>query len=208
MPLLQTVAEITGLVPPLPSAPATRVLVGIVGAPGAGKSTISEQLVHSLAPHAALLGMDGFHLSQSRLVELGRRQRMGASDTFDVDGFLAVLRDIRFGTGPVLAPGFDRAIEEAVAGEITIPAAARIVIIEGNYLLHNAEGWEAVAGMLDTSFFVSVEHDLRLSRLIARHERFGKSADAAVAWATGPDEANARLIETTAARADHIVRLH
>lgn len=207
MPTLRSIAEIADRVPRRPSAPATRVIVGIVGAPGAGKSTISQQLVDSLPPHTALLGIDGFHLSQSRLVALGRRQRMGAADTYDVDQFVAVLREIRFGTGPVIAPGFDRAIEEAVAGAITIPADARIVVVEGNYLLHDAAGWQSVACLLDESFFVAVDHDVRLGRLIARHERFGKLADAAAAWATGPDETNARLIETTAARADHTIRL-
>lgn len=184
-----------------------RLIVGIVGAPGSGKSTIAEQLVERLAPEAALLGMDGYHLPQARLVELGRRDRMGAADTFDVDAFVATLTALRFSGGLVLAPGFDREIEEAIPDAIAIAPEKRVLVVEGNYLLHDAQGWERVAPLLDLAFFVGVDHDIRLRRLIERHERFGKTPDAAVAWASGPDEANARLIDGTAGRADHEIRL-
>jgi pantothenate kinase len=64
-----------------------------------------------------------------------------------------------------------------------------------------------VAPLLDLSFFVELERETRLERLVARHEQFGKSATEALAWALGPDESNALLIETTAARADYRIAL-
>ena len=173
-----------------------RVVVGIVGQPGAGKSTLAEKLVASL-PSAVLLPMDGFHLPQARLVELGRRDRMGAPDTFDVEGFTATLDAAR--RGPTTAPGFDRTIEEPVPGAITI-GNERVIVVEGNYLLH----WRVP---LDVSFSVELDHDVRIERLIARHVRFGKSPDAARAWALGPDESNALLVAASAGRADYAVRL-
>lgn len=184
-----------------------RTLVGIAGAPGAGKSTIADGLVDELGEGAALLPMDGFHLPQARLIELGRRERMGAPDTFDVDGFVRTLRIVRDAEGDVRAPGFDRRIEEPIADALVFPADTRIVVVEGNYLLHDAGGWERVAPLLDVTFFVSLEHDIRLARLIERHVRFGKTPDAARDWSLGPDEANARLIEATRDRADHVVDL-
>lgn len=190
-------------------AAASRIIVGIVGAPGAGKSTLAAALFGELearGERVALLPMDGFHLPQARLVELGRRDRMGAPDTFDVDGFVALLERVRAGD-EVLAPGFDRTIEEPVPSALRIPASARIVLVEGNYLLHDGDGWDRVAPLLDLRLVVTVDEALRHERLIARHVAFGKTPDAARAWALGPDEANARLIAVGARRADFAVRI-
>jgi pantothenate kinase len=183
-----------------------RTLVGIAGSPGAGKSTVAERLVARL-PSAALLPMDGFHLPQVQLRRLGRRERMGAPDTFDIDGFVAALASVRSARGPVAVPGFDRDVEEPVPGAITIETSVRVVVVEGNYLLLESGGWEAIAPLLDVTFFVSVDHGIRIDRLVARHERFGKRPADARAWALGPDESNARIIEPTSARADHLIDL-
>ena len=186
-----------------------RLLVGITGSPGAGKTTIGERLVADLGPEAQLLSMDGFHLPQARLVELGRRERMGAPDTFDVAGFVLLLRELRADNTTVLIPEFDREREEAGPNVATITRDIRIVVVEGNYLLVDdpETDWSHVAPILDVTFFVDIDDDTRLRRLIARHERFGKSPAEARAWSLGPDAANAAIIDRTAARADHRVRL-
>lgn len=189
--ILRTLDEVAAAIPA-----GDRVVVGIAGAPGAGKSTVAATLVASL-PSAVLLPMDGFHLPQARLVELGRRDRMGAPDTFDVEGFAATVEAAR--SGPTTAPGFDRTVEEPVPGAVTI-ADERVVVVEGNYLLH----WGVP---FDVTFVVDVDHDVRIERLVERHIRFGKSPEDARAWSLGPDEANAVLVTATAGRADHVIRL-
>ncbi|MEO6943775.1 MAG: nucleoside/nucleotide kinase family protein [Lacisediminihabitans sp.] len=187
------------------SAGKPRIIVGIAGPPAAGKSTIAAKLVQLLGPTSIAFGMDGFHLPQATLARLGRRERMGAPDTFDVDGFVDTLARIRNDGDPVSIPGFDRRIEEPTPNESIVTPSFRKVVVEGNYLLGEFGGWERVAPLLDLSFFVRVEHDIRVRRLIARHIEFGKTPDAAAAWAAGPDADNARLIGATAGRADHLI---
>ena len=183
----------------------SRRVIGIVGAPGAGKSTIAEPLATAIG--AALLPMDGYHYPQSVLRDLGRRERMGAPDTFDVDAFVACLEAVRNSGDSVTARGFDREIEEPVEGAITIPQELRTVIVEGNYLLLSEGGWEQVAPLLDETLAIEVAQPVRHERLVARHIRFGKSPTDARAWALGPDEHNARAIAATAGLADHVLAL-
>lgn len=184
-----------------------RVLIGIAGAPGAGKSTLAQALTRELGPAAAHVPMDGFHLSDKELSRLGRADRKGAPDTFDVDGYLALLD--RLGSGrpradsarTIWAPAFDRTLDQPIAGGIAVEPSQSIVISEGNYLLLDQPGWSAVAERFDEVWFCALAEQTRLGRLIARHERFGKAPEAAVAWAWGPDQRSAELVEASRARA-------
>ncbi|WP_421734696.1 nucleoside/nucleotide kinase family protein [Cellulomonas sp.] len=183
-----------------------RRLLGIVGAPGAGKSTVAAQVVTAVGPTAVAVPMDGFHLAQTELERIGRADRKGAPDTFDADGFVALLARLRDPARTVYAPEYRRDLRNPVAGAIAVPPEVRLVVVEGNYLLLADHGFAPVADLLDETWFLAPDDGLRLDRLVARHEAFGKSPDAARAWSHGPDERNARLVAATAGRADVIVR--
>ena len=182
----------------------TRELLGIAGAPGAGKSTYAAAEQTRIGASAAVLPMDGFHLPQAELVRLGRRDRMGAPDTFDVDAFVATLSALR-GDGEITAPGFDRAIEEPVPDAIVIGAGIHVVLVEGNYLLHDRDGWERVRPLLDRVVFLAPDDAVRRERLIARHVAFGKTPEEAEAWVARSDDPNAALVAATASRADEVI---
>jgi pantothenate kinase len=190
--------------------PGHRAILGITGSPGAGKTTLAEQLVRELngdgPTWAAHVPMDGFHLADVELDRLGRRDRKGAPDTFDSAGYAALLRRLRDDEEDIVyAPGFERTLEQPIAGTIPVPRTARLIVTEGNYLLLDDGSWARVRSQLDEVWYCELDEDERVRRLVERHEQFGKDHDTAVAWVLGTDQRNADLVAGGRHRADLIV---
>lgn len=185
-----------------------RRLLGLVGPPGAGKSTLAQALLEAFPGVAQVVPMDGYHLANVELARLGRAGRKGAPDTFDAAGYVAMLQRLRepHEGEIVYAPEFRREIEEPVAGAIAVQPETRLVITEGNYLLLDDGPWAGVAALLDDCWYVEIAPALRTQRLVARHRQFGRSAEQAADWVTHTDEPNARRIEATRERARAVFR--
>ncbi len=185
-----------------------RTMLGLVGCPGSGKSTLSASITARIAS-SVVVPMDGFHMLNDDLVRLGRRNRKGAPDTFDVNEYVALLQRVRRQPDEetVAAPRYDRAASAPVPDAITIEPDVALVITEGNYLLLDDEPWSAVRPLLDEVWFVDLDDAVRVPRLIARHIEFGKTPDEAVEWVMRSDEANAVIVAATRSRADAVVRM-
>lgn len=191
-----------------------RAVVGITGAPGAGKSTLAAELETALRRRGLLAGsvpMDGFHFSNAVLDELGRHQRKGAPDTFDVAGYLAVLDRVRQAAPEgepreVLAPVYRRDLHEPVAAGTRV-AGRGIVVTEGNYLALNSLGWEGARERIDLLIMVEVDEAELIRRLVARHMSFGRHRADAGHWVRAVDLPNARLVADCANRCDEVWRI-
>ncbi|MCC2593914.1 nucleoside/nucleotide kinase family protein [Tessaracoccus sp. OS52] len=199
-------ADLIGRAEVLAASP-SRKLLGIVGAPGAGKSTVAGAIVEALGERAVLVPMDGFHLDNPVLEALGSRHRKGAPDTFDVEGYVALLRRLRAADHTVHAPRFDRSLELAIGSAIPVPPGIPLVVTEGNYLLLEEGGWEAVRPELDEVWYLDVASPELRRRLVSRRMAHGETRQAARAWVESVDEANAAVVELSRERADLRVRV-
>ena len=173
-----------------------RVLVGFAGAPGSGKSTLAAALLRRLRDTkvpAEVVTMDGFHLDNAVLDARGLRQRKGAPETLDAQGFLHLVRRLREGK-EVVAPIFDRSRDIAIAGAQVVSAATRVVICEGNYLLFDEDPWRDLVPFWDLTARLDVPLPELRARLIQRWLDQGLSRAAATRRAELNDVPNARRV--------------
>ncbi|TNM30713.1 nucleoside/nucleotide kinase family protein [Streptomyces sedi] len=184
-----------------------RAVLGLAGPPAAGKSTLARSLVAALGNVAAYVPLDGFHLSNAQLDRLGLRSRKGSEPSFDAYGYAALLARLVAAAGreAVYVPDFDRALDEPVAARHVVPAEARLVVTEGNYLALDAPGWREARAWMDRLWYVDAPEALRDARLVDRHRHHGRSSVATRAWIDDNDLPNSLLVAASRARCDREV---
>ncbi|GAA3153810.1 nucleoside/nucleotide kinase family protein [Rhodococcus erythropolis] len=185
----------------------SRYILGIAGAPGAGKSTASQAISQKLDSRCTVVEMDGFHLANRELDRLGRREQKGAPETFDADGYAALLHRLRSADSIVYAPVFDREIDESIGSATAVEPRTPLIVTEGNYLLLPNGSWPQVRAAIDTVWYLEVPEATRTQRLMKRHSRFGRSSEAAADWVRRVDQPNADMIAAARSRADLIVEI-
>jgi pantothenate kinase len=182
-----------------------RFLIALAGPPGAGKSTLAAELVQALGAGAKSVPMDGFHYDDAVLTARGARDRKGAPDTFDAQGFFHLLRRLRV-EDEVAIPLFDRDLEISRAGADIVTKDDRLLVVEGNYLLLNEAPWQEGALLFDLTVWIDVPEAELDRRLVARWALYGKTPAEARAWIDGNDMPNIRRVTQNSRPADLVLR--
>ncbi|WP_267551482.1 nucleoside triphosphate hydrolase [Rhizobium rhizogenes] len=176
---------------------AKRILVAIAGPPGAGKSTLADNVVKALKARgesAEVLPMDGFHMDNAVLIEKGLLKRKGVPESFDVRAFLDIIRAVRAADQEVLVPVFDRSRELAIASARVVSPDHRFIVVEGNYLLFSEGKWAELEGMFDYSIMLAPPIEVLEERLWARWRGYNLDDEEASAKVYGNDLPNGRRI--------------
>jgi len=187
------------------SAAKSRFVVAIAGPPGSGKSTLSDHLAKCLGQSAKVLPMDGFHLDNDRLQEMGLLQRKGAPETFNALGLLELMRKMR-GNETFLYPTFDRKEDRTIPNAGRITQEDRIVLVEGNYLLLKTAPWSELSQFFDITVALDVCRDTLQSRLIDRWISHGFSEPRAREKALSSDMVNVSYVQDKSCKADYSLK--
>ena len=170
-----------------------RLVLGISGGPGSGKSTFAARMVREMAESgvvAVVVPMDGFHLPDAVLAERGLAEVKGSPATFDRAGFEVLLERLRDETSVVTAPAYSRELHAVVPDAISVGPEVRTVLVEGNYL----GLWSSTRDRLDEIWRLDVPWEVARERLIARRIATGRDPVAAAEWVDRVDAANAMLV--------------
>ena len=181
-----------------------RILVMLAAPPGAGKSTLLSFLSRLSREQPGILpvlaiGMDGFHRRQEDLlshtaVRDGKTVRLteirGAPVTFDLGRLAESVK--KAAAGEVCGwPAYDRLLHNPVENAVTVDSD--LVMLEGNYLMLDADGWRDLSAFADYTVFIRAGEEFLRRRLIDRRIRTGVEKEAAVRFVDFSDMPNVRL---------------
>lgn len=195
-----------------------RILVMLAAPPGAGKSTLLsflEQLAHENGKLKEIqtIGIDGFHRQQEYLLthttlrngeEIPMVRIKGAPITFDLEKLTERVR--RVAAGEICGwPVYDRLLHNPI--EDVIRVDGDIVLLEGNYLLLDEDGWRDLSKYADYTVSLVADEELLRTRLIERRIKTGVSEEDSRKFVDYSDMVNVRTCLQKSMSADLTLKI-
>jgi pantothenate kinase len=131
--------------------------------------------------------------------------RKGAPFTFDVLGFEVLLKRIKARENDIAIPVFDRHMELSRAAADIVTDEAKIVLVEGNYLLLNQAPWNRLKPLFDLTIFIDVPEAELERRLMGRILAHGHNEAYAKNWIASNDMLNIREVQAKSVKADLVI---
>lgn len=172
----QTLAERVGQ---LASKSSKRVVIGIAGIPGSGKTTLTAkmcELMNQKGFKTQGISQDGFHYYRQQLYLMKNSreaiERRGAPFTFDAVKFLRLVEkfnDPQYKDTEIMAPSFDHSKKDPIENDVVILPDTKIIFVEGNYLALKDPVWKELGGYFDEIWRLEVLMEEAKERLVERH---------------------------------------
>lgn len=179
-----------------------RIIIGIAGGTGSGKTTIAKKIFQAFQKDAVILSHDFYYKPHEEL-SLDERRKLNYDhpDALDTELLVSHLAELKAGKS-VMHPTYDFA-NHCRNAEWEKTESARLIIVEGILIFTD----KRLCDVCDVKLFVDTDADVRFIRRLSRDVRNrGRTMDSVITqYLTTVKPMHEQFVEPSKAKADLII---